>query len=340
MGFLNTLSHGASIVFPTDAFDASLTLDAIAAERCTALLGVPTMFIAQLEKLAAKPYTITTLRVCLASGAPVPIALQERLNRAMGVTDVLIAYGMTEVSPVSTMMDISDPPERKKGGLGTPMPHNTIKIVDSEGQIVPRGTRGEICSSGYALMRGYLDNLEATNQAMRRDENGVLWMHTGDEGYIDEGYAQITGRIKDMIIRGKYYRSPMPAFRSRTDTLQGGEHIFPAEIEERLLHHPALAEVSVVGLPDDRYGEVVSAFLRLGDSTAKPSNVEIRKWVGYTLGRHKIPVHVFWVGKRGVAEDFPKTGSGKHQKHVLREMGKRLLQMGNGGDQARERARL
>jgi non-ribosomal peptide synthetase component E (peptide arylation enzyme) len=205
MGFLNTLSHGASIVFPSDAFDASLTLDAIAAERCTALLGVPTMFIAQLEKLAMKPYKITSLRVGLASGAPVPIALQERLSRDMGIEDVLIAYGMTEVSPVSTMMDISDPKERKRGGLGKPMPHNTVKIVDHEGKIVPRGTRGEICSSGYALMREYLDNPEATDQAMRKDEKGVLWMHTGDEGYVDgDGYAHITGRIKDMIIRGQY----------------------------------------------------------------------------------------------------------------------------------------
>lgn len=205
MGFLNTLSHGASIVFPSDAFDASRTLDAIAAERCTALLGVPTMFIAQLEKLTAKPYKITSLRVGLASGAPVPIALQERLSRDMGITDVLIAYGMTEVSPVSTMMDISDPKERKRGGLGSPMPHNTIKIIDREGKVVPQGTRGEICSSGYALMRGYLDNPEATNSAMKKDENGVLWMHTGDEGFVDEAYAHITGRIKDMIIRGQSY---------------------------------------------------------------------------------------------------------------------------------------
>lgn len=211
MGFLNTLSHGASIVFPTDAFDASLTLDAIYAEKCTALLGVPTMFFTQLEKLAAKPYKITTLRVGLASGAPVPIPLQEQLSEKMGISDVLIAYGMTEVSPVSTMMDISDPKDRKRGGLGKPSPHNTVKIVDAEGKIVPRGTRGEICSSGYALMRGYLDNPEATNQAMRRDEEGVLWMHTGDEGYIDEGdYVQITGRIKDMIIRGEYFYSSRP----------------------------------------------------------------------------------------------------------------------------------
>jgi acyl-CoA synthetase (AMP-forming)/AMP-acid ligase II len=200
MGFLNTLSHGASIVFPSDTFDASLTLDAIAAEGCTALLGVPTMFFTQLEHLKSKPYKINTLRVGLASGAPVPIALQERLSKEMGISDVLIAYGMTEVSPVSTMMDVSDPKERKRGGLGKPMPH---KIINEQGSVIPRGSRGEICSSGYALMKGYLDNPEATNQAMQRDSNGVLWMRTGDEGYIDnEGYAQITGRIKDMIIRG------------------------------------------------------------------------------------------------------------------------------------------
>lgn len=203
MGFLNTLSHGASIVFPSDTFDASLTLDAIAAEGCTALLGVPTMFFTQLEHLKSKSYKIDTIRVGLASGAPVPITLQERLSKGMGMKDVLIAYGMTEVSPVSTMMDVSDPRERKRGGLGKPLPHNTVKIIDEKGNIVPRGFRGEICSSGYALMRGYLNNPEATNQAMRRDDDGVLWMHTGDEGYIDEeGYVQITGRIKDMIIRG------------------------------------------------------------------------------------------------------------------------------------------
>jgi acyl-CoA synthetase (AMP-forming)/AMP-acid ligase II len=203
MGFLNTLSHGASIVFPSDTFDASLTLDAIAAERCTALLGVPTMFFTQLEHLNAKSYKITTVRVGLASGAPVPVALQERLSRDMGISDVLIAYGMTEVSPVSTMMDVGDPKERKRGGLGKPLPHNTVKIIDERGSIMSRGSRGEICSSGYGLMKGYLDNPEATSQAMRRDADGVLWMHTGDEGYIDgEGYVQITGRIKDMIIRG------------------------------------------------------------------------------------------------------------------------------------------
>lgn len=204
MGFLNTLSHGASIVFPSDTFDPSLTLDAIAAECCTALLGVPTMFIAQLENLKSKPYKINTVRVGLASGAPVPIALQERLSKEMGMSGVLIAYGMTEVSPVSTMMDVGDPEIRKKGGLGRVMPHNSVKIVDLEGRILPRGSRGEICSSGYALMKGYLNNSKATNEAMRRDENGVLWMHTGDEGIIDDqGYAHITGRIKDMIIRGQ-----------------------------------------------------------------------------------------------------------------------------------------
>ncbi|KAH7399064.1 hypothetical protein DE146DRAFT_695052 [Phaeosphaeria sp. MPI-PUGE-AT-0046c] len=321
MGFLNSLSHGASIVFPSDAFDASLTLDAIAAERCTVLLGVPTMFIAQLEKLSTKPYKIASLRVGLASGAPVPIALQERLSRDMGIDDVLIAYGMTEVSPVSTMMDISDSKERKKGGLGSPMPHNTIKIIDHEGKIVPRGTRGEICSSGYALMRGYLNNPEATNAAIKKDENGVPWMHTGDEGYVDEEYAHITGRIKDMIIRG-------------------GENIFPAEIEERLLQHSSITEVSVVGLPDDRYGEVVSAFLRPAQSDKKLADAQIQKWVGDTLGRQKVPVYLFWVGESEALEDFPKTGSGKHQKHILRDIGKKLLQERKGDVKVRERARL
>lgn len=203
MGFLDTISHGASIVFPSDSFDAGLTLDAIASERCTALLGVPTMFYAQLEQLKSKPYRINSLRVALASGAPVPISLQERLNDEMGLPCVLIAYGMTEVSPVSTMMDLGDPEERKRGGLGRPMPHNSVKIVDAKGNVVPRGQRGEICSSGYALMRGYLNNAKATGEAMRRDGEGRLWMHTGDEGMVDEGgYVHITGRIKDMIIRG------------------------------------------------------------------------------------------------------------------------------------------
>lgn len=205
MGFLDALSHGATLVLPSDAFNASLTLDAIAAERCTALLGVPTMFLAQLNELKSKPYKINTVRVALASGSMVPVPLQERLSREMDIRTVVIAYGMTEVSPVAWMMDAGDVEARKRGGLGTVMPHNSAKVVDAEGRIVPRGVRGEMCTSGYALMKGYLENPTATNEAMRRDENGVLWMHTGDECMIDEqGFAHITGRIKDMIIRGKF----------------------------------------------------------------------------------------------------------------------------------------
>lgn len=209
MGFLNTLSHGASIVFPTDSFDASLTLDAIASERCTVLLGVPTMFYAQLEQLGSKPYKIDTVRVGLASGAPVPTALQDQLSRSMGMKCVLIAYGMTEVSPVSTMMDMADPPERLRGGLGKVMPHNSLKIVNDKGETVPRGTRGEICSSGYALMKGYMNNADATATSLRKHIDGRVWMHTGDEGMVDdEGYVHITGRIKDMIIRGESPSAP------------------------------------------------------------------------------------------------------------------------------------
>ncbi|KAH7125145.1 hypothetical protein B0J11DRAFT_614579 [Dendryphion nanum] len=307
MGFLDTLSHGASIVFPSDSFNASLTLDAIAAEGCTALLGVPTMFLAQLTELKSKPYKINTVRVALASGAMVPIPLQERLSKEMGIGTVLIAYGMTEVSPVAWMMDVGDPEERKRGGLGKVMPHNSAKVVDPEGRILPRGSRGEMCFSGYALMKGYLNNPEGTNEAMRKDDDGVLWMHSGDECIIDDqGYAHITGRIKDMIIRG-------------------GENMFPAEIEERLLRHPAISEASVVGLPDEKYGEIVAAFLRVAEGEIKPKHAEISDWVGSHLGRQKIPSCVYWVGPGGVADDFPKTGSGKHQKHKLRAMGQDLL---------------
>lgn len=223
MGFLDTLSHGASIVLPSDAFNASLTLDAIAAEGCTALLGVPTMFLAQLSELKSKPYRIDTVRVALASGSMVPIPLQERLNKEMGIGSVLIAYGMTELSPVAWMMDVGDPGGRKRGGLGTVMAHTSAKIVDQQGRILPRGSRGEMCTSGYALMKGYLDNPGATNEAMRKDENGVLWMHTGDECIIDDqGYAHITGRIKDMIIRGKSY-SPTSLI-SVANKFRWGEH--------------------------------------------------------------------------------------------------------------------
>lgn len=194
MGLLNTISHGSSIVFPSDSFNAGLTLDAIAAEKCSVLLGVPTMFLTQLEQLSSKPYGIRSLRLALAAGSTVPVSLQERLYNEMGIPMVLIAYGMTETSPVSWLMSADDPQHRRLGGLGRVMPHTSAKIVDGNGHIVPRGTKGEMCVSGYSLMQGYLDNDKATADAIKEDTDGTRWMQTGDECLIDEeGYAHITG---------------------------------------------------------------------------------------------------------------------------------------------------
>lgn len=307
MGFLGAFTHGSSIIMPSDVFDPGATLDAIAAEKCTALLGVPTMFVAELELNRKKKLKITSVKTALAAGAPVPQAVMKMMDLEMSIKDILIAYGMTETSPVTFMTSLADSQERRLRTVGTVLPHTGAKIVDKEGNIVPRGVRGEICTSGYALQKGYYQNELKTKEVMKMDENGILWMYTGDEGVIDEdGYCSITGRIKDIIIRG-------------------GENIFPAEIEERLLAHTSIGEASVVGLPDEKYGEVVACFLRQVTTAPRPHSSEVSDWVRAALGRHKAPKHVLWIGDPGVGEDFPKTGSGKHQKHLLRDIGKRLI---------------
>lgn len=192
-------------MFPAQRFDPDLVLDAIEAERCTVLYGVPTMFVAALDANAKRRRNLTSLKAGLASGAPVPQALMSRLEQDMGIQKMVIAYGMTETSPVTFATSFECPPEHRLDSVGTVFPHTAAKIIDLEGNIVPRGVRGEICTSGYALQQGYFDNEEKTNEVMRMDADGVLWMHTGDEGVIDkEGYCRVTGRIKDMIIRGKY----------------------------------------------------------------------------------------------------------------------------------------
>jgi acyl-CoA synthetase (AMP-forming)/AMP-acid ligase II len=204
MGFLAAFTHGSSIVFPSASFDAGAVLDSIAAEKCTTILGVPTMYLAELELNQKKKVKITTVKNALAAGSPVPQAVMNRLYREMGIKDVLIAYGMTETSPVTFMTSSTDSPKQRLKTVGTILPHTTAKIVDKQGNIVPRSLRGEICVSGYALQKGYFENEPKTKEVMQLDGNGVLWMHTGDEGFIDEkGYCTITGRIKDVIIRGK-----------------------------------------------------------------------------------------------------------------------------------------
>lgn len=308
IGFLASFSHGSSIVFPSEQFDADQTLKAIVDESATVLLGVPTMFVALMEVNEKKKLKIDTLRAGLAAGSAVPVVLMNQLREKFGIEDMMIAYGMTETSPVTFMSSLDDPQEIRASTLGRVMPHTGAKIISKDGKctILKRGESGELCTSGYALQQGYWKNPAKTKEAMQTDAQGTLWMHTGDECKIDEhGYCWITGRIKDMIIRG-------------------GENIFPVEVEERLLAHPAVSEASVVGLQDDRYGEVVAAFLRLSGDIEKPKDDTIRDWVRVSLARHKAPKFVFWVGHDEKVRDFPKTGSGKHQKHLLRDIGHSL----------------
>ncbi|RAH70044.1 acetyl-CoA synthetase-like protein [Aspergillus aculeatinus CBS 121060] len=308
LGFLNAFTHGSAIVFPSDHFHADSVIDAVIHEKATALLGVPTMFVAELEACAARKLDkITTVRTGLAAGSPVSETLLSRLEERFGVKGMLIAYGMTETSPVTFMTSLDDPRDKAMTSLGRVLPHTSAKVINQEGVIVPRGESGELCTSGYGLQRGYFENEAKTKEAMQRDADGRLWMHTGDQCYLDaEGYCHISGRMKDVIIRG-------------------GENMFPLEIEERLLLHPAIAEASVVGVADPRYGEVVGCFLKLTQGHIQPQDQELRDWVRVELSWHKAPQHVFWIGDGGVCPDFPKTASGKHQKHIMREIANMCL---------------
>ncbi|KAH8173958.1 AMP-binding enzyme domain-containing protein [Sarocladium implicatum] len=204
LGVLTAFSHGIPILLPSDSFNAERTMDAVHNEKATILHGVPTMFLAELQAVASTGRKPTSLRMCFGAGSAVTMSLVKQLNENMGVKDVLIGYGMTETSPISFMTLPSDSLDRKLSSIGRPIPHVGAKVIDSKGHVLHRGQRGELCTTGFGLQKGYLNNPEKTSEAMRKDENGILWMHTGDEVLIDEeGYGYITGRIKDMIIRGK-----------------------------------------------------------------------------------------------------------------------------------------
>ncbi|KAJ0322525.1 hypothetical protein COL5a_008755 [Colletotrichum fioriniae] len=327
--FMNdsVLRRAARKVRPSDVlnlqFTSEATLSAVLKEKATALLGVPSMFLAELEALQKSGSPINTLRTGLIAGSPVPASLMTDVRDKMHVEGILIAYGMTETSPVTFITSLEDGYEKRNTSVGRALPHIAAKVVDAQGTIVPRGTRGELCTSGFALQKGYWDDQEKTNEVMKVDENGVVWMHTGDEGLIDtDGYAHITGRIKDLIIRGRF-QSWVP--KTSTKHLAGGENISPTEIEDRLLSHPAISEACVVGLQDKRYGEVVASFLQTANSTVKLTDSEVKAWVTEKLGRHKAPEHVFWIGHPDVGTSLPKTGSGKYQKHLIRDLGDALL---------------
>ncbi|EGY22525.1 Acyl-CoA ligase sidI like protein [Verticillium longisporum] len=314
LGLLSVVTHGAKIVYPAEVFDVPATLSAILDERCTALHGVPAMFDS-LFQAAPDDFRSSRIRTGIVAGAPVPRYLMELMVRRLGMREFTSSYGLTEASPTCFNAFTDDALGKRLTTVGTLMPHAQAKIVDRDGKIVPLGTRGELCMAGYQLQAGYWNNSEKTNEVMVRDAAGTLWLHTGDEAVFDEdGYCTITGRFKDIIIRG-------------------GENIYPLEIEERLLAHETITQAIVVGLKDEHYGEVVAAFLQRAEgaaATARLSDQDIKAWVRQTLGGHKSPSHVFWLGEDGVPADVPLTGSGKVRKFEMARAGEEILKTRKG----------
>jgi len=291
MGNLGAVTHGACIVIPAPGFDPGATLAAVAAERCTALYGVPTMFIAELGHEDFATFDLTSLRTGIMAGSPCPVEVMKRVQRDMHMTDVGICYGMTETSPVSTQTRSDDSLERRVSTVGRPGPHIEVKIIDADtGLVVPRGETGEFCTRGYSVMLGYWDEPEKTAEAI----DAARWMHTGDLATMDgDGYCNIVGRIKDMVIRG-------------------GENVYPREIEEFLYTHDEVSDVSVVGVPDERYGEELCAFvvMRRGGSLTEDA---VREYCRSRLAHYKVPRYVVFT------DGFPMTVTGKVQKFKMRE---------------------
>ncbi|MBT8230148.1 MAG: AMP-binding protein [Bacteroidia bacterium] len=292
MGNLGCISHGATIIYPSEGFEPGAVLKAAEQEKGTAIFGVPTLFIAELDYPDFDKFDLTSLRTGIMAGAPCPIEVMKEVQTLMHMKDVQIAYGMTETSPVSTQTRIGTSIEKQVSTVGQVHPHLEIKIVDPEtGQIVPHGTGGELCTRGYSVMLGYWNDDEKTRQAI--DSYG--WMHTGDLATMDdEGYINIVGRIKDMIIRG-------------------GENIYPREIEEFLYSHPAVADVQVIGIPDEKYGEEVMAWIKLKEGV-NATGEEIIDFCKGKVAYYKIPRYYRFV------EDFPMTVTGKIRKVEMRKI--------------------
>ncbi|MEY7970805.1 AMP-binding protein [Saccharomonospora xinjiangensis] len=298
MGNLAATTHGACMVIPAPSFDPKRTLEAVQAERCTSLYGVPTMFIAELADADFDGYDLASLRTGIMAGSPCPVEVMKQVIERMGMAEVAICYGMTETSPVSTQTRADDSVERRVSTVGRVGPHLEVKIVDPEtGLTVPRGTPGELCTRGYSVMLGYWNQPEKTAEVI----DAARWMHTGDVAVMDDdGYVTITGRIKDMVIRG-------------------GENIYPREIEEFLYTHPDILDAQVIGVPDAKYGEELMAWVRMRDG-AEPITAEaLRAFCTGRLAHFKIPRYVH------VVEDFPMTVTGKIRKVEMREKAVELL---------------
>jgi fatty-acyl-CoA synthase len=290
MGNLACITHGSAAVFPGDAFEPATTLATVAEERCTALHGVPTMFIAELDDPGFENYDLSSLRTGIMAGATCPVEVMRKVLDRMHMSDVLIAYGQTETSPVNHMTATDDPIEKRVGTVGRTAPHVQVKIADEAGKPLPIGERGEICVRGYSVMDGYWDDEERTAETI--DADG--WLHSGDIGIMDdEGYVQVVGRIKDMIIRG-------------------GENVYPREVEEFLYTHPAILEAQVFGIPHEKYGEEVCAWIQLQEG-AELTEEELKDFCRDRITHFKIPSQVRFVS------EFPMTVTGKIQKFRIRE---------------------
>lgn len=291
MGSLACITHGSAAIFPAEAFEPIATLQTVAEEKCTALHGVPTMFIAQLDHPDFNQYDLSSLRTGIMAGAPCPEEVMKKVIGTMHMQDVLIAYGQTELSPVNHMTAIDDPIEKRVASVGKPGPRLEVKIADEQGQPVAIGRKGEICTRGYSVMQGYWDEPERSAETI--DPEG--WLHSGDLGIMDaEGYVQVVGRLKDMIIRG-------------------GENIYPREVEEFLYTHPAIQDVQVFGVNDTKFGEQVCAWVQLKSQQSITAE-QLRDFCRSKITHFKVPKYIRFV------DEFPMTVTGKIQKFKMREV--------------------
>jgi fatty-acyl-CoA synthase len=290
MGNLASVTHGAAMVYPGEGFDPLATLEAVAAEKCTALYGVPTMFIAQLQHPDFANFDLSSLRTGIMAGSPCPVEVMKQVIDNMHMDDVTIAYGMTETSPVSTQTSVDDQVERRVSTIGRIQSHLEVKIIDGDRRIVAPGVTGELCTRGYSVMRGYWDEADRTAEAI----DAGKWMHTGDLATMDgAGYFNIVGRIKDMVIRG-------------------GENLYLREIEEFLYRHPKIADVQIFGIPDERYGEELCAWVKLAEGEAALAD-ELTGFYESQIPHQKVPRYIHFV------DEFPMTVTGKIQKFVMRD---------------------
>ena len=298
MGNLAATSRGACMVIPAPAFDPVATLQAVQAERCTSLYGVPTMFIAELSTPDFADYDLSSLRTGIMAGSPCPVEVMKQVIERMSMTEVSICYGMTETSPVSTQTRADDSLDRRVSTVGRVGPHLEVKVIDPEaGRTVPRGTPGELCTRGYSVMLGYWEQPDKTADAV----DAAHWMHTGDLAVMDaDGYLAITGRIKDMVIRG-------------------GENVYPREIEEFLYTHPDILDAQVIGVPDAKYGEELMVWVRLRAGAPALTAEAVREFCAGQLAHYKIPRYVH------VVDEFPMTVTGKVRKVEMRERAVEIL---------------